>query len=349
MAKKIHLIKLPARAPVSAHERFLLLTAMQQLSAEDFEACAPEFNRAVAAFPGIDPYCSRTDWVLPFHGAFTPESPLLVWQDEGSFLALARSAAPDAGELYSSIESMWGFAAALVGPRSPALLGRACAGPLRRGHIVLLGLPPDRDFLSAVTGGVAPSHRAFMLNPVGRCVASLAGGMAGFLSRRQRKFRVNARRAAQRAARAGLAFTHVEAMPRDRIDAFYDQILAIEAASWKGLQGQGVDRGPMREFYRGMLRRIIPAGMLRAIIALLDGRPVGYIHGALTGGRFRGLQLSFDECFRELSIGNLLQLNMIEWLSREGAQHYDLGMCVPYKRHWAELEQVTLTLYLRPL
>ena len=28
---------------------------------------------------------------------------------------------------------------------------------------------------------------------------------------------------------------------------------------------------------------------------------------------------------------------------------YDLGMCVPYKKNWAELEHRTQTLYLRPL
>jgi CelD/BcsL family acetyltransferase involved in cellulose biosynthesis len=214
--------------------------------------------------------------------------------------------------------------------------------------MVLHGLPADRYFLQAVTRLTEATHRAFMLNPVDRCVASLQDGLDGFLSRRTNKFRVNARRALKRAERAGLQFNYFKSMPQDQIDSFYTSILAVEAASWKSLQGEGADQEPMRSFYREMFRRIIPGGMLRAIIAELGGEDVGYIHGAFLDSRFRGLQLSFDDRCRELSIGNVLQLKMIEWLSREGAQQYDLGMCVAYKRNWAELEQATLTLYLRP-
>jgi CelD/BcsL family acetyltransferase involved in cellulose biosynthesis len=96
-----------------------------------------------------------------------------------------------------------------------------------------------------------------------------------------------------------------------------------------------------------MFKRIGPAGLLRVIVAELDGRPIGYLHGACVHGRFRGLQFSFDDRYRALSLGNALQLEMLEWLCREQAEVYDLGMTVPYKKKWAELEHQTQTMYLR--
>ena len=89
---------------------------------------------------------------------------------------------------------MWGFATALVGGQSPRMLGSICRDSLRQGHLILYGLPNDRAFLDAVASQTAATHRAFLLNPVSRCVASLQGGMEGFLSRRSSKFRVNVRR-----------------------------------------------------------------------------------------------------------------------------------------------------------
>ena len=320
---------------------------MQQLSYDEFLDAEQQYNSAVAACPGIDPYCSLADWILPFHEAFSPEVGLHFWRDAGSFIALSRGAGGQ--PVFSSIDTMWGFASALVGPRSPAMLGRLCRGALRRGNCVLYGLPPDRRCIDAVARCASRTHSAFLLEPVVRCVASLDGGLDGFLSRRARKFRLNARRALERAGSAGLRFSWFDALNPGKVDDFYERVLDIERRSWKGLRGEGADQPPMREFYRLMLARIGPAGMLRAIIAELDGEAVGYIYGAFIGGRFRGLQFSFDDRHRSLSIGNVLQLEMIERLSREQAALYDLGMRVPYKKNWAEMEQQTHTVYLRPL
>jgi CelD/BcsL family acetyltransferase involved in cellulose biosynthesis len=63
---------------------------------------------------------------------------------------------------------------------------------------------------------------------------------------------------------------------------------------------------------------------------------VGYILGAVRGGTYRGLQLSFDEDQAGRSLGNLLQLHQMESLVEEGVTTYDLGMDMEYKRRWAD-------------
>ena len=55
---------------------------MQQLDSTEFQQQAQTYNGAVAAFAGIDPYCSRTDWILPFHASFTPRAPLHIWHEQ---------------------------------------------------------------------------------------------------------------------------------------------------------------------------------------------------------------------------------------------------------------------------
>jgi hypothetical protein len=321
---------------------------MQQLDSTEFQQLAQTYNHAVAAFAGIDPYCSRTDWILPFHASFTPLAPLHIWHEEESFVVLAQGRPAEEKTLFSSVDSMWGFATALVGGQSPRMLGSICRDILYKGHLILYGLPNDRAFLDAVAGRTASTHRAFLLNPVSRCVASLQGGMEGFLSRRSSKFRVNMRRASQRVADAGVLLRCIDRAPADTVTAFYSELLAIESRSWKGQSGEGADKPPMKDFYRHMFERIGPAGLLRMIVAELDGRQIGYLHGAVVNGRFRGLQFSFDDRHRSLSLGNVLQLKMLEWLCREHAELYDLGMAVPYKKKWAELEHQTQTMYLRP-
>jgi Acetyltransferase (GNAT) domain len=80
---------------------------------------------------------------------------------------------------------------------------------------------------------------------------------------------------------------------------------------------------------------------IRLSVARLDGADVGFILGGVIDGRYRGLQLSFAQSVRALSIGNLLQLHEIRSLCSEGVHTYDLGMDMEYKRAWSDSVFVT--------
>ena len=97
-----------------------------------------------------------------------------------------------------------------------------------------------------------------------------------------------------------------------------------------------------------MLKRIAPAGFLRLIFADIDGEDIGYIYGTCINKRFRGLQFSFDNKYADLSLGNIMQYQMIEWLCEDNFMEYDLGRLVPYKKKWAEGAFITKTMYLKP-
>ena len=70
------------------------------------------------------------------------------------------------------------------------------------------------------------------------------------------------------------------------------------------------------------------------------GEDIGYIFGSLAGQVYRGQQFSYADNWASYSIGNLLQLEQIRWLSEEQILRYDMGPMMDYKRHWTEQRRV---------
>ena len=171
--------------------------------------------------------------------------------------------------------------------------------------------------------------------PTVRHVASLDGGVDGFLARRSRELRKSLRKSLRAADDAGLTFESVRAT-RGEARALYERIQAVETRSWKSQEGVGISAGPMRAFYAAMLPRLCALGQQRTIFARQHGRDVGYILGAVMGGEYRGLQFSYDDELSRLGIGGLLQYHQVVELCDEGVARYDLGTEMDYKRRWAE-------------
>ena len=87
----------------------------------------------------------------------------------------------------------------------------------------------------------------------------------------------------------------------------YRRVLAIESKSWKGQIGSGLSTGSMSEFYRLALPRLAHRGALRLVFLTSEGQDLGFILGAVVGERYRGLQFSFDDRFRDGSPGDVMQ------------------------------------------
>jgi CelD/BcsL family acetyltransferase involved in cellulose biosynthesis len=338
----------------------------ERLSLEELETCATDFDHSVELQSGIDRFCSRSEWILPFHRAFLPDRELFVYRggsDGTSFAALAAREDPSVGRYLEALENMWCFACPLIG-EDAALLLQAAAQDLAREQqpdhhgapLLLSGIPASRNpksLLARIVRDLGDSHELRAVDATQRFVAALAGGVDGFLSRRSRSFRKSLRRAERQIRDEGLVFHHVEVGTAVAARGIYPRILAIEAKSWKSAQGNGADQGSMALFYRDMLPRVASRGGLRLLIVTHEGSPgeaedVAYLHGALTGDHFRGLQMSFDRRLAHLSLGNLMQLEMLRALCEEGVQSYDLGTRSDYKRRWAEEGLRTLTILARP-
>ncbi len=219
--------------------------------------------------------------------------------------------------------------------------------------LLLSGLAPGSRLFGELVRALASAYRLSTeaMPPTLRFRASLHGGIDGFLSRRSSRMRARLRAAERRAAAGGVSFESVacsEAGSRE----LYERLLALEARSWKGIEGDGLLGASMQAFYREMLPMLAEDGSLRAQIGRKDGEDVAMLVGALieteAGKTFRGLQFSFDDRFRSLALGNLAQLAQIRALVDEGALLYDLGSDVEYKRKWGEDAFETVTLVAVP-
>jgi hypothetical protein len=289
----------------------------------DLAAVADDFDREVALTPAIDRFCSSTAWILAASAALMPARASFSFRGEHGYFAAMRGVHPAGFPYVEPVELAWGLAAPLIGrdPQQLAILsGLTVAGPQRR----------------ALDATLPPRWERRRGQPTVRHVASLEGGMDGFLSRRAREFRKSLRKAQRGAVTAGITFDVMRATNAVEANSLYDRIQAVELRSWKSRDHVGIASGPMRAFYAAMLPRIAELGQQRTIFARMADRDVGYILGAVMAGEYRGLQFSYDEELGEHSIGSLLQLEQIAELCRDGVGRYDLGTEMDYKRRWAE-------------
>jgi hypothetical protein len=304
----------------------------------DLAAMADDFDHEVARTPAIDRFCSSTAWILSASGALMPPRAAYTYRGRHGFLALMRGVHPAGFPYLEPLELAWGLAAPLVGGDAEALVGEVV--PL---------LAARRDWQLAILSGLTvagPQRRALDATlparwekrrgqPTVRHVASLDGGIDGFLGRRSRELRKSLRKSQRVANAAGLTFEAVRAN-EDEAHALYERIQTVEARSWKSRDGVGIHSGPMRAFYAQMLPRLCALGQQRTIFARIGERDVGYILGAVIGSEYRGLQFSYDHELAALGLGGLLQLEQVTELCEQGVLRYDLGTEMDYKRRWAE-------------
>lgn len=306
---------------------------------------APAFDALAAATPDVDPFCTASPWIASAWEAFHADAEPLVRCVGDSCVALVRGNSPGIGPYLMPGEGVWALAAPVVGLDGDENAARLYETVTDGGHgaafALLTGFVPRSRTLRALLRRFR-HHRGRLVDPVVRHVASLEGGQEGFLSRRTRKFRANLRRIDRRAEEWGASTRVLVLDTPGAVGLAYERAMAIEERSWKTAAGNGVSRGPMRGFTRGVLTRSVAAGDSALFVFVQhEGRDIGYLHGVLRDGYFRGLQMSFDDAFRARSVGNLLQWRAIGALCDAGASRYDLGSTLPYKERWSEERLVT--------
>lgn len=312
---------------------------IQTLTLEQLSSEAHLYDRAVLRTPGIDRFCSSSFWILP--AAHHLMSPARSWihRSANTYVAFAQSDNGTGTQILHPLEAMWALPSPLVGP-----------DPDEVSDTFLSALGADRQWSAVLLTGIAEGSMVWRKllpeltqryrlarGPVTRrWVVDLSGGVDGFLSKRSSGFRKNLQKAERRARRFDLAFEVAESTSPEEADESFDRLLAIERRSWKGRHGVGIDTEPMCAFYRDMNRRLVERGARRLLFATFDGRDAAYIFGGILGKTYRGLQFSFDERYRRLSLGNLCQLEEIRRLCQQSIELYDLGTEVAYKKRWGD-------------
>lgn len=318
---------------------------MEELTLAQFTEQADRFDRIVRDTPDIDRFCSASDWILPASASLMRQRLPWLFRGGSGYAALMRGQHARGWRYAEPLEAMWGLASPLVGPDPRAIaaeFAELCRARADEWDVLMLSGVPTGSALQAALGRGLSTHFEVGIGPrMTRNVASLDGGLDGYLSRRSRNTRRALRKAGKAAARAGVRFERGHA---GDVDGVFARIMAVEARSWKGLDHVGIDRGGMRDFYRRMIARLAARDAARVVFAVDGERDVGYVFGGVLGDTYRGLQFSYDHGYHRLSLGNLLQLEQIAELCREGFAWYDLGMGMQYKERWAEHVRESLAL-----
>jgi hypothetical protein len=304
-------------------------------------------DAAQAGKYGIDPWCSRPAWAVAVHDAFATETdpgPPIGLQSNLGVATFTQLRADDGATVLAPLDRVWGFGASIIpSPTAPIdeLLHDTVAALLAVPDwkiCVLAGTVEDGALDTATIDAFGRHIPLYAGESRTRCHASLDGGLDGYLSRRAREHRRNIRQAERRATRSGVTFAIDDgAAPATTMARLH----AVEATSWKGLEGSGIEASDMAALYEALVRNLAARSALRCVFARRDQQDIGFILGGVLGDTYRGLQISFTEGARELSVGNLLQWHEIQRMCAEDLHTYDLGMDIDYKRRWAEQQMTT--------
>jgi hypothetical protein len=326
------------RAHRVGHRRQSDVAELGSVEPVDLAAIADDFDQEVARTPAIDRFCSSSAWILSASAALMPPRASFSFRGRSGYFAAMRGVHPAGFPYIEPVELAWGLASPLIGADAAALVDEVVPVLAARRDwqlAILAGLTVTGPQRRALDATLPPRWERRRGQPTVRHVASLDGGIDGFLGRRSRDLRKSLRRSSRAATTAGLVFETVRATAADAV-RLYERIQAVEARSWKAREGVGIHAGPMRGFYAAMLPRLCAVGQQRTIFARQGDRDVGYILGAVFDREYRGLQFSYDDELGELGIGGLLQYQQIVELCTEGVARYDLGTEMDYKRRWAE-------------
>jgi Acetyltransferase (GNAT) domain len=325
---------------------------MRPVGWDELLAAADDLDEAVVATAGIDRFCSSSAWIQSASETLMPPRTSFVHRGDGGWLAAMRGVHASGLTYIEPLELAWGLASPLLGGDPEGLAEEAVALLTRRRRdfqvALVPGLAPDAPILRALLARVPDAWERRWGQATIRHVASLDGGVDGFLARRSRNFRKALRHALRAAAAAGITFESVRATDEASAARLYRRILAVEARSWKARDGVGIERGPMHDFYQAMVRRLAGRGRQRTLFARAGGDDVAYVLGAVFAGEYRGLQFSYDDALARHSLGSLCQYHQIARLAAEGVERYDLGTDMDYKRRWAEDQLETELLVLIP-
>ncbi|MBV71734.1 MAG: hypothetical protein CMH52_10375 [Myxococcales bacterium] len=315
---------------------------MDWLSLTELSDRSANFDQLIGQTPAIDRFCSTLAWTVPASKAMMVDPQPLITQSEHGFVSMMRVPVANGIRLATPLEIGWGLAAPFAGENPTALVRQLGVMWAERTQdidgLLVSGIPATGVWIRPLMKRFVDTERIGLGETCVRRMASLTGGLDGFMSRRSSKFRANLRRAERAGSSDGLVY---EFHSQDEGGHLFQRILDIERDSWKGRAGEGFDQPPSDEFYQRMALRLERAGRLRVVMITRDGEDLAFVLGGVFQSLYRGLQMSYREGHRHLSLGNLGQLEMIRRLIDEGIDTYDLGTEMPYKLSWAETSFTT--------
>lgn len=199
--------------------------------------------------------------------------------------------------------------------------------------LVVEALPGDHPALEVLAERCASRGRRLLVMPQHTSPIAETAEYAARLSSKTARELGRLRRKMQREHRAELSMLTRPSELEPELQRGFE----VEASGWKGKRGTAILSSPRTDrFYRLMARSFHDEDRLRTSTIVLDGHVAAFDLCLLDNGRVYGVKFGYDERFRRLAPGLVLQHSEIERCCELGLDAFELlGDDEQYKRRFA--------------
>lgn len=310
------------------------------------------FDSLLLSTDGIDSFCSSSAWAESSRRAFMPNSQLAVYRHRSAMAVFAVTQMPEGHRMLLPLDATWTLGSSIAAVDAsrdvPGLISQILEDRFVIDFCIISGIRPDSVLYQVVVKALAEKLVPVThMRPAHRSVANISEGFDAWFSRRSSKFRASIRRAkrATHSPNIRVKYLSTSSISPALMRTFHD----IETRSWKGEAHTGITEQSMADFCENFLKLTAENSQTRVVLAYDEQTPIGFVLGAVSQDGYRGAQMSFDNAYRKLGLGNIMQIKMIESLIDSGVVTYDLGSSMPYKLRWADFEDRTNSLLVGPL
>jgi CelD/BcsL family acetyltransferase involved in cellulose biosynthesis len=138
------------------------------------------------------------------------------------------------------------------------------------------------------------------------------------------------------AAAGGVTVEHIT--DPEEAAAAMGTLFRIGDMSWKAAGGRAIGSDPQsRRFYSQLAQTFGRSRELHVWLMRLKGEAAAFEFHVSREGRVQALRAEFDERYRDLGVGSVLDKEIIRWLFELGFEQYDMGGEADfYKLRWTE-------------
>lgn len=205
--------------------------------------------------------------------------------------------------------------------------------------LLLDALPDDHLALQVIIEACAQRGRRTLIAPQHTSPIAGTAGVADYAERLSSKTARELRRLRRNMQKHGVDVSLLARPPS--LERELQLGFELEASGWKGQRGTAILCSQQTaHFYRLMARSFHDEDRLRISTILLDGRAVAFDLCLLDDRRVYGIKIAYDERYRPLAPGLVLQHSEIERCCELGLDAFELlGADDPYKRRFSTAER----------
>ncbi len=195
----------------------------------------------------------------------------------------------------------------------------------------------DNPLVTALESALSAGGHLYARRPgLPAYVLELPDSNERYLADRSAKFRNHLKRTTRKLHDTGTVRV-VQLECGDDFESAYTALLDVERASWKQAHGTSITAvGRQVGFYHDFARAAFGAGRLHLQWLTLDGQPVAYNLGYLTGWGYHYLKTSYSHAHRPLGPATVLRASLIESLIAARVPRFDFpGEPYEWEAQWA--------------